>query len=864
MPSHGRALDPSTGNPLGAPGKRLVDREGTERDSGRMIIQFRDANRSRKRKRTREDGMLLARVTGVMTHCCPVYGLALHIFLAAAFWADAATVCVGPSATGSGSGTDWNNLMAWSATPARGDTWYLVDGSYAAKTFATAVSGSTLITIKKATISDHGGISTGWSDTLGDGQAIFSVPITFRSSYWVFDGTRGVDYSSTGTDYGFAFVTSAGDDIKFTDSASYTASYITVSRVYAPAPSNDSEKWFCLSRGGVAANITISHSFFRYWGCVLLWNYNNEHNWIVEYNLILDAFASSANHAESIDGNGDGTGRIIRYNIFRGSDPASGAGATGTIVANNDNLTGVEIYGNVFHNVRVANGIITGTSIGRLSNCKIYNNTFITANSNSAGNWVAGGQSGGSGNIANNNLLYNMRTGVDAGTGSGVTSDYNEYIYSLNAPSESHGHNISANYDPFVSLATYDYRLKTNTVAGVNLGLPYNVDPHGNVRTTWTRGAFEFGGAGTNAAIVVSPSVLGFGSVAVGTSSNLTATVKNVGGGTLTGTAAVAAPFSIVGGGTYNLGTSQTQTVTIAFSPTTAGTFAQAVTFSGGAGASINVSGLGVAAGSNSPPIVSAIAQNATDVDPVTPGLQVYAGTVVQYSGSASDANGDLLSWQWIYSVNGGAEVVYQSGSGAVTPISYTYGAGTAGSTYLWKLRVSDGTATSESSLAIGVEALAASGGGLTFQAGDGAITAPFVLTNGAIYQAVTSGVTDGGRAAYNFSITNSGSYVIRALVNAPDLTANSFYLNIDAEPQDPAMAWDINPVTAGFEERLVSWRGDGTSEADQFVPQVFRLGAGTHQLIIRGREANAVLQSLTLLQLPSPPQSMRIVAIVQ
>jgi hypothetical protein len=102
---------------------------------------------------------------------------------------------------------------------------------------------------------------------------------------------------------------------------------------------------------------------------------------------------------------------------------------------------------------------------------------------------------------------------------------------------------------------------------------------------------------------------------------------------------------------------------------------------------------------------------------------------------------------------------------------------------------------------------------------------------------------------------------VIQALVSATNLANNSFYINIDSAPQDPDMAWDILPVTSGFEQRLVSWRGSGTSDADQYVPQIFVLSAGNHQLIIKGREAYTQLQSFSFLQLPSTPQNLRIIA---
>lgn len=96
-------------------------------------------------------------------------------------------------------------------------------------------------------------------------------------------------------------------------------------------------------------------------------------------------------------------------------------------------------------------------------------------------------------------------------------------------------------------------------------------------------------------------------------------------------------------------------------------------------------------AAANIPPVVSPISTNVSDVDPVTPGIQYYEGTTVTYSGSASDADGDVLTWTWLYTINGGPEIQFSTGTGAVQNAVFTYGAGTAGSTYRWILRVTDG-----------------------------------------------------------------------------------------------------------------------------------------------------------------------------
>lgn len=88
----------------------------------------------------------------------------------------------------SGSGNDWSNAYgSLPSTLIRGDTYYIADGVYGSYNFNTAVSGSQYITIKKATGADHG-TNTGWVSGYGDGQATFSSPIQFTTSYWLFDG----------------------------------------------------------------------------------------------------------------------------------------------------------------------------------------------------------------------------------------------------------------------------------------------------------------------------------------------------------------------------------------------------------------------------------------------------------------------------------------------------------------------------------------------------------------------------------------------------------------------------------------------------------------------------------------------------
>jgi hypothetical protein len=88
--------------------------------------------------------------------------------------------------------------------------------------------------------------------------------------------------------------------------------------------------------------------------------------------------------------------------------------------------------------------------------------------------------------------------------------------------------------------------------------------------------------------------------------------------------------------------------------------------------------------------------------------------------------------------------------------------------------------------------------------------------------------------------------------------------VNIDSEPTDPDMIWDIAPLTAGLESRAVSWRGSGTVDSPQFPQKAFNLTAGSHQLVFVGREPNVRLGRITIVPALPPPGSLRVLASTQ
>jgi hypothetical protein len=94
--------------------------------------------------------------------------------------------------------------------------------------------------------------------------------------------------------------------------------------------------------------------------------------------------------------------------------------------------------------------------------------------------------------------------------------------------------------------------------------------------------------------ISVTPSSRDFGNVSVGGAGERTFVIQNVGGGTLTGTASVSAPYSILSGGSYSLTPGQSQALSVRFSPTSTGPSMGSIAFTGGGGAGRTVKGTGV------------------------------------------------------------------------------------------------------------------------------------------------------------------------------------------------------------------------------------------------------------------------------
>ena len=407
------------------------------------------------------------------------------------------TYCVGPAATGTGSGVDWNNLKAWTDTPVRGDTWYLIDGNYAGKTFSVATSGTTLITIKKATIADHAGIATGWVNSLGNGSANFNAQIKFTTSYWVFDGQvgggPGGGFNGWTAGFGFQITdTSTNPVVWFNGCGNITFQHAELKGNLATDGGLGNDGFRCAKTDLTASGsglITVRYCSVHNVGRSAI--YHRDGPMLFEDRFLGSYSSTGGEPCPMVELRSD------QLFTFRFGLTTHYEGLGGFLCSNdspaNSNTT-AEIYGNVFFNSGVTTWVVGGQGfIGSLAadafmlNWKVYNNTFI----NFPATLDVFGDSGESpsGCVAGNNYFYaTLLHHVDTG--------WNEnHDHFQDSGTATGSQNSTGTGNPFVDYVNYDFGLTADTAAGGTLAAPYDVDMTGLARAVdgvWTRGAIEF------------------------------------------------------------------------------------------------------------------------------------------------------------------------------------------------------------------------------------------------------------------------------------------------------------------------------------------------------------------------------------
>jgi len=323
-----------------------------------------------------------------------------------------------------------------------------------------------------------------------------------------------------------------------------------------------------------------------------------------QYNLIEYNGVTGSDHGIYCNG----TNIVIRGNVLRYN---AGAGAQVYRMSSqnlNEWTYNVSIYDNLMYGNKL-NAMTMGSQSG--SNYFIYNNTFIQNNANAVLyiNDSSVGDFGRQRAVAccTNNIF--VGSSIVQGRDPLFKGDHN---YT----------NSSVSGVGFVNAAKGLYWLGSGSAARgrANTAIIPPVDFFGNPQSSVSDvGAFQYNEvyasdartldpspanpeywlllAGTNGAggsMAITPTNLSFGSLAVGLTSERTFTVQNKGTGTLSGSASVTAPFSIISGSPYSLAPGQTSIVTLQYSPTAPGTNSQTVNFMGTDSATATVTGVAI------------------------------------------------------------------------------------------------------------------------------------------------------------------------------------------------------------------------------------------------------------------------------
>lgn len=452
------------------------------------------------------------RVRGRLRGCM----VALLSFFAIPTTSRAAIHCVRAGAAGNGSGTDWTN--AYTDLPTnlvRGDTYYVAAGTYASHTFSDPISGALVITIKKATLGDHG-TSVSWLDSYASGQAVFLGFWFFTRDNYLIDGvTRTGLQSGHGIKVDNSATTgNQGIGIALGNPNLATASNVTLRYVEVQGSGNRNDTIH--DRGvqifGGSDNITISFCHIHDVGEVPIL-IRRSSNTTIEYSWIARNQSSPTFHSEAISVSSQINNFTVRYDYFEDIEGTAFIATAGDCAACTPSSNWY-IYGNIFF-FSIANPAgQTGVGDGVISFFDTTINGDVFIHNNSIINLPAAGACGiniqalatrpaNLGNVAiRNNLWYNCVQGAavspTCSTCSTYVASHNAYF---NTPSsgDTDPNKQAGTASPFVNYTGQDFHLAAGTLAGFALaavtGQTLNLDMDGSTRGAdgaWDRGAFEF------------------------------------------------------------------------------------------------------------------------------------------------------------------------------------------------------------------------------------------------------------------------------------------------------------------------------------------------------------------------------------
>ncbi|HEV2392215.1 MAG TPA: choice-of-anchor D domain-containing protein [Verrucomicrobiae bacterium] len=269
----------------------------------------------------------------------------------------------------------------------------------------------------------------------------------------------------------------------------------------------------------------------------------------------------------------------------------------------------------------------------------------------------------------------------------------------------------------------------------------------------------------TPPALSLSPGNLSFGTLVTGQNSNKTFRVVNNGGQTLNGAATVTGPFSISGGSPFSLSSGQTGFVQVAFSPTTGGSFSNAVVFSSNGGNSTNT-----VTGSAVTPGLLAVSPATVNYGTVAVGSNVQATLVVTNEGGLMITNGTVTVAAGPFAVVSGASFTVP-GFGS-SNVVVRFAPTSAGSFSNAAVFASSGGGSTNALLGVGAVAPVAS-----FTASPTSGTPPLLVSfadtstgtiTNRLWNFGDGGITNTTLSGVNHSYAAVGTYAVSLTVNGP------------------------------------------------------------------------------------------------
>jgi hypothetical protein len=380
-----------------------------------------------------------------------------------------------------------------------GATYYIAGSEtvYRGTCIGRNKTGSGVITIKKATISDHG-TDIGWQTKYGTLQAVLGT-LSLDASMITGVSITGGSRDGLRSGYGFKFVGAVGNNTAdILGNSNLSVEYVEMTSPNTPIMDNCIDLALCTSRaistGG--SNISVSKSYIHDIATPFL--FVGASNVTISDCIVERNDSVSAHHSEGIAINGGSTNMTIKNNIWIDIE-----GTAFFSFMNQGTHKNINIYNNLSYYTNnatqtgVGNGWFTCTNTGTVcEDVNIYNNTLINLYGLSSSVNLGAGGAASNWKVKNNLWWCSGQCAPAYNTSSNeITYDKNWYGGIKYNTSENNAIN-GGTFNPFQNAQSYDYSLASNSTAllvGINLGEPFNYDFLYYLRPTngpWYVGAY--------------------------------------------------------------------------------------------------------------------------------------------------------------------------------------------------------------------------------------------------------------------------------------------------------------------------------------------------------------------------------------